>query len=120
MTLLESLIALAIAALVIVGGVEAVFLTVRRTEVVALDFETTELANSLLVRYASGPTGDALPHSFSDKRSGREWRITVTRNDPAKYGFSAADVTADVRITRGALSMEKRLSTLVPLPRPAQ
>jgi hypothetical protein len=116
MTLLEALIAIAIATLTIVTGLEASRHAGERSAIAALDIEAATMAANLVVGAdLAGP--DHL--EGRDDRTGTQWTVALVANDP-EFSPRAVDVTARVRIVRGGLVSEKTVSELRLNPGPHQ
>ena len=111
MSLLETLIALMIAAGVIAAGVEAAHMSQARTLRARLDLEAVTRTESLL---AQAGTEIPLRAGRLEGADGEAvlWSLDMLRDEQAKPPPEAFLVTAEVTVTRDGQSVHQRLSTL--------
>lgn len=106
MTLIEALIALAIATFTIGGTIEAARLAAGRSEISALDINAIRVAANLVAT-----ANVSRPGHYEGHDRDYTWRLDVIANEP-EFGPSAVDVSATVRMTRSGFVSEKTISTL--------
>lgn len=111
MNLVETLIALTIAAGVIVAAVESSYSTARRAALAQLQSEAVIRAEALLAR-----AGSELP--LREQRlegaegSSVQWILDMRREGPGSGSPKAFQVMAEVMVTRDGLSVHEQLATL--------
>ena len=117
MTLLETLVSLAIASGIIVGALEASRLAASRAAIASLDVEAAARAEKLHSRVGADLPLEA-GHREGSEAGGITWSLDVSPYSQAAKGPRAFEITADVSITRGGLSARQKVATLKLKPEP--
>jgi hypothetical protein len=119
MTLLETLVSLAVASGVIVGALEASRLAASRAATAFLDVEAAARAERLHSR-----VGTDLPleagHREGSEGGGIRWSLDVKPYSEGGKGPKAFEIAAVVSITRGGLSAKQTVATLKLEPGPSR
>ena len=111
MTLLETVIALAIAFSVVTGALEASRMAATRAGLAKLQMEAAVKAEKLIAA-----VGTEFPlaggHDEGREGGGINWSLDVRPYQPVPKGAAAFDVSAHVQIRRGELVAQQDVATL--------
>jgi hypothetical protein len=110
-TILETIIAMAIAVGVIAGALEASGMATARAVWASLQVEAVVKAERLLAK-AGGELPLAEGGSEGVEEGGMTWSLAVSPYQPAAKGPQAFDVVARVEIRRGGLVVRQELATM--------
>jgi hypothetical protein len=111
MTLLETMVALVIAAGVIVGALETSRMANSRTAIALLESEAAILAEGLLSKVGAHVPLEPGHHEGSE-HNGVSWSLDINAYLPRAKGIRAFEITAAVSIKRGGLSVRQEVATI--------
>jgi hypothetical protein len=119
MSLLETMVALTIAAGVISAALETAYLTAQRTMLANLEMEAILRAEALLAWAGTDPSNTAAHREGTDGETVR-WTLDMERDDAGNRPPAAMRIVARVTITRDGASTQQELATLKLVPEPVR